>query len=123
MISAITLACAISSACCHSSDAVAITNAIDQATDDDRLRAVMVVYAWAESRLQVHPRAESWDARAGRAIGPWQLWQGGTLPLNQQAVTWLQLVERGGLVGVDSSQPRALHRLRYAEDLLDRVVP
>lgn len=78
----------------------------------------MVVYAWHESRLQLHPRAESWDARAGRAIGPWQLWQGGTLPLEQQAVTWLQLVERQGIVGVDSSERRAFRRLRFAERLL-----
>src|SRR5262249_2096962 len=34
--------------------------------------ALMTTYAWLESGAQAHPRAFSWDARAGKSCGPWQ---------------------------------------------------
>jgi hypothetical protein len=122
VIAALVLMCALSPRACHSDDAGAIARAVDAATDDDRLRAVLVVYAYAESRWRLHPRAESWDARAGLARGPWQLWGAvGGMPLEVQARAWLANVEGGGLAGVDSSPRRAARRAAYAAALLDRA--
>lgn len=121
MIPAIVLACALSATECHSLDAQRIASAIDDATGDDRLRAVLVVYAYHESRWQVRPAPSSWDARAGVARGPWQLWTGGTLTLRDQARVWLSDVQSAGLAGVDSSPARASRRAREAQALLGRV--
>lgn len=124
MIHAAALACALLSRpgpCELPGDADVIMPAIDAATDDDRLRAVLVTYAWHESRWRVHPRAESWDAIEGRARGPWQLWSGGDAPLEAQARTWLDCVQRAGLASVDSSPRRAARRADEARRLLVRA--
>lgn len=119
MIPALILACALHEPACHSDDARAIASAIDHATDDDRLRAVLVVYAWSESSWMRNPHPWSWDARAGIAHGPWQLWgASGLATLDEQARTWLRLVQRGGLAALDSSPSRATHRAQRAERLL-----
>lgn len=121
MIAALTLLCAIHATACKTDDARAIATAIEQATDDDGLRAHLAIYAWHESGFQVHPRAQSWDALAGRAQGPWQLWSGGSDGLRAQAQRWLWLVQRGGLAMLDSSPRRAVHRAQEAQRLLERV--
>lgn len=118
MIAALTLMCVLQSHACATDDARAIAAAIDVATDDDGLRAHLVTYAWHESSFQVHPRAQSWDALAGRARGPWQLWAGGDASLEAQARQWLFLAQRGGLAALDSSPRRAVRRAREAQWLL-----
>jgi len=123
VIPALVLLCAIHSRACQTDDARAIARAIDAATEDDGLRAHLATYAWHESRFQRHPRAESWDAIAGRARGPWQLWQGGDTDLLTQARAWLYLVQRGGLAALDSSPRRAARRAREAQRLLARLSP
>lgn len=119
MLTALALACALSSAACQTRDAKDIAAAIDRQTQDEGLRAVLVVYAWHESHLQRHPRPESWDARAGRARGPWQLWYGGDASLDDQARIWLANVQASSLAGVDSSPSRAWRRAREAQALVE----
>jgi hypothetical protein len=48
------------------------------------------IYAEHESGWQLRPRAESWDARRGLAVGPWQLW-GAPASLPDQARRWVAL--------------------------------
>ena len=120
-LSALLLMCSLSAHSCKSDEARQIASAIDSATDDDRLRSVLVTYAWLESRWQLTPRPESWDAKAGIARGPWQLWHGGDADLAAQARTWLALVQRGGLAALDSSPVRASRRAAFAQRLLDRT--
>jgi len=121
MIAAITLMCALHSSACKTDDARAIASAIEQATDDDGLRAHLAVYAWHESGFRIHPRPVAWDALAGKAQGPWQLWTGNTASVGDQARHWLWLVQRGGLAALDSSPRRARHRAQEAQRLLDRA--
>ena len=122
MLAAALLMCALSARECRSDDARAIATAIDSATDSDELRAALVTYAWYESRWQLHPRAESWDALAGLATGPWQLWgSAGHLDLDGQARAWLRNVEHAGLASVDSSPARASHRAAVAEKLVSKA--
>ena len=121
MIAALALACTLSATECRSDDARAIASAIDAATDDDGLRAVLVTYAWYESRWRLEPRPESPDARAGKARGPWQEWLADGLTLDQQAARWLYCVQRAGLASVDSSPRRASHRAQVAATLLERA--
>jgi hypothetical protein len=124
MIAALALMCQLSAAECASSDARAIARAVDAATDDDRLRAVLVVYAHRESHWTVRPRPWSWDARAGVARGPWQLWgPAGSLGLTGQASAWLSSVQSAGLAGVDSSPRRAARRARIAAGLVSTAPP
>ena len=119
MLTALALACALSSTECRSLDAARITDAIDAVTDDDGLRAILVVYSYHESHWQTRPRAWSWDARAGKARGPWQLWTGGDEPVESQARTWLGNVQASSLASVDSSPSRAWRRAREAQALVE----
>ena len=123
MLPALILACALAPQECHSDDARAIAAAIDAATDDDRLRAVLVVYAVAESHLRLDPAPMSWDARAGLARGPWQMWSSHDLPLAVQARTWLRWVQAGGLAALDSSPRRAARRAARAAQLIASASP
>ena len=122
-VAALALMCALSAPECRSDDARRIATAIDAATDDDRLRAVEVVYSYDESRWSLHPACWSWDCRRGLARGPFQLWHGGDRPLEEQARGWLRLVQAAGLAGVDSSPTRATRRARRAERLLAAASP
>jgi hypothetical protein len=119
MLTAIVLMCRLSATECDSSDAHRIAAAIDTATEHEGLRSHLVEYSYKESHWQLHPRAESWDARAGKARGPWQLWFGGDADLTTQAVTWLRNVQQAGLASVDSSPSRAARRAQAAQRLLD----
>jgi hypothetical protein len=107
---------------CLTQEGREIAIAIDAATNDDGLKAHLVVYAWHESRFQFHPRAKTWDALAGIAKGPWQLWVGGDGPAWLQARRWLWCVQRAGLPSVDSSPSRAYRRALEAQRLLDQVL-
>lgn len=118
MIAALTLMCALSASECASSDARQIADAIDDATQDDGLRAVLTVYSHAESHWAINPKPCSWDSLAGVARGPWQLWYGGDAPLGDQARTWLHIVQQAGLASVDSSPARARKRAARAARLL-----
>lgn len=119
MIAAFTLMCLLAPAECRSSDAAQIARAIDAATEDGGLRAHLVVYSHRESHWTISPRPWSWDARAGIARGPWQLWgSAGRLGLEDQARSWLKNVQQAGLPGVDSSRRRAWQRARIAERLV-----
>lgn len=117
--------CAVHGGACQTSDARAIATAVDAATDSDELRAELVVAAWEESGFRLHPRPQSWDAHAGIARGPWQLWRGGDGPLATQARAWLWLAQRGGLAGMCGYGPAAARiafaRAREAERLLALV--
>lgn len=125
MISAIVMACAVHSYACRSSDAHQIATAIDTATDSDELRAQLIVAAWEESGFRLHPPASSWDAHAGLARGPFQLWHGGDRSLVEQARSWLWLAQRGGLPGMCGNGPAAARlawrRAHEAERLLELV--
>lgn len=50
------------------------------------------VYAERESAWQLTPRPWSWDAKAGLARGPWQLWNA-PASLPDQARAWVHLRE------------------------------
>ena len=112
-------------------DARAVAEAIATAVERDGANApvtgshaedaaLLAYYAALESGLHVHPRAWSWDARAGVSVGPWQLRAplatGRTLA--EQAASWLALARAGGIAGVDSSPSRAERRGRRARALL-----
>lgn len=121
MISAIAMMCALAAQECHTSDASRIARAIDVAVEDDRLRALLVVYAHHESGWQLNPPAHSWDAKAGRSCGTWQQRcdriKGHGLVWRARA--WLQDVQASSLGGVDSSPSRAMRRVAEAEKVLD----
>lgn len=125
MIPALVLMCAVHSYACRSGDARAIAAAVDAATDDDELRAQLVVAAWEESSFRLHPRPQSWDAHVGLARGTWQLWHGGDGAPIDQARAWLWLAQRGGLAGMCGTGPAAARmayrRAREAERLLELV--
>jgi hypothetical protein len=71
-------------------------DAIEFATKDPREAVLMLVVAKAESDVQEHPRPQSWDARAGKANGLWQLWgPDGLKSPREQAVAWLALYHDG----------------------------
>lgn len=118
MIPALVLMCRLSATECHSPDAQRIATVIDATTDHDGLRAHMVLYSHAESHWTINPRPWSWDARAGIAHGPWQLWGRPELTLEEQARAWLHNVEAAGLASVDSSPRRAARRAVRAARLL-----
>jgi hypothetical protein len=119
MIPSLALACHLSAAECHSTDARRITDAIDAATQDDGLRAHLVVYSYHESHWRLHPEPASWDALAGVAHGFLQLWgAAGRETPEKQARSWLWLVQRGGLAALDSSPTRAARRASEAARLL-----
>ena len=126
MIAALTMMCAVQGAACQYPDARAIAGAIDAATEDDGLRAQLVVSAWHESRFRVRPKPDAWDSRIGLAIGPWQEWSATTdTPLRVQASRWLWMVARGGypaLCGYGHAAARiAYARAREAAALLEIV--
>ena len=122
MISALLIMCAIHHGACQTTSAHRIADAIDAVTDSEELRAVLSVYAFAESGFQEHPAPVSWDARVGLAVGPWSMWNvTSDTPLTVQAHRWLWACERGGLAALDSSPKRAYHRAHYAQIVLDRV--
>lgn len=125
MIPALVMMCAVQSYACRSADARAIAAAVDVATDDDGLRAHLVVSAWEESGFRLRPRPQSWDAHAGLAKGPWQLWRGGDADVLTQARSWLWMAQRGGLAGMcgngAAAARMAARRGREAMKLLELV--
>ncbi len=50
-----------------------VVDAVARSTTDPQEIALMVVYAWRESEASQHPTPHSWDSKAGRACGPWQI--------------------------------------------------
>ena len=119
MLTALALACALAPAECHATYAAPVFAAIDAATDHEGLRAHLVEYGYRESHWMPHPRAESWDARAGVAHGFLQLWgPAGSLPLVDQCRAWLLNVQASSLASVDSSPTRAARRAAEAARLL-----
>lgn len=125
MIPALTLMCALHGGACLTTAAHRIAWAIDTATDSDELRAQLVVAAWHESGFREHPEPQSWDAHAGIAKGPWQLWIGGDGPLISQARGWLWMAQRGGYAGLcghgQAAARMAYSRAQQAERLLATV--
>lgn len=82
--------------------------------------ALLAVYARHESTGTIHPVPLSWDAKAGRSCGVWQMhcyavrgWS-----LEAQAGTWLRWVAGSSLAGVDSSPSRARDRAAEARAAL-----
>ena len=119
MISASAIMCSLALAACHRAEAQRIAQAIDASTQDEAERALSVTYSWLESGWREHPRAWSWDAKGGRAHGPWQLWgEQGTLDLPGQARAWIGDVRQGGIERVDSSARRARERTALATHAL-----
>jgi hypothetical protein len=120
MIDALVLMCALASSECQSHDAHVIAQVIDTATDDERLRAVLVVYAHRESWYHLDPTPHSWDALARISCGAWQIpcSYARTHTLAEQARWWLWNVQRRGLARLDSSATRAYGRARLAEATL-----
>jgi hypothetical protein len=122
MIPAAVLMCALSAAECQSDDARAISAGIDSATQDDGLRAHLVVYSHEESHWQLAPACWSWDCRKHLARGPWQLWgPAGRADLSTQARSWLHNVQASSLASVDSSPSRARRRAAMAERLVSEA--
>lgn len=122
MLSALTLACVLYSGQCKADDVRRVADAIDASTDDERLRAIMVIDAGFESGLRVHPRPVSWDARIGLAVGPWQMWSvTQDTPLITQARRWLWMLQRGGLASLCASRARAYRIAAAAQRLLERA--
>jgi hypothetical protein len=79
-------------------------------------------YAAKESGYQRHPKAVSWDARAGISRGPWQLWNCKTDDVYAQARDWkfrrdVSLKRWGDLRGLagNTSAGRALTVVRRQE--------
>lgn len=124
---------AIAPRAAHTRDARAIAAAIVNATAADCRRgyadcqleaAALVRWAWDESRFQIHPRPVSWDSKAGRVAGPWQLsaaFVAAHPSLVDQARRWLALVHQGGLSCVSPDARHARVRLSLAMGLVERV--
>ena len=93
-------------------------------TSHDEDAVLLVVYAWHESGFSERPRAVSWDAKAGRSLGVWQMQRQAVLghSLEEQAATWLRWAHEGGLAGLDSSPSRAARRELEARALLVRAM-
>jgi hypothetical protein len=100
-----------------------IVHAIADAAQTAEDAALLVVYGVHESGLSEHPRAWSWDARAGVSCGPWQLRCTLSSTPEADARTWLANVRRAGLAAVDSSSTRAEARRKEAIALLARSCP
>jgi len=81
-------------------DAIAVACADEASPRTCALTAT--VWAWHESNFQRHPRPYSWDAKAGRAVGPFQLLASVAdgMTVLQQAREWLREVRVAGLVSV-----------------------
>jgi hypothetical protein len=103
----------------------AIVSAVEQAHifDQDLAAATMAVYSALESGNRMHPEAWSWDAKAGRACGPWQepcaivrQWSAA-----RQARYWVRCVRSSSLASVDSSPSRARRRLELAVTAIEHV--
>jgi hypothetical protein len=93
---------------CLTQGARQIAIAIDAATDDDGLKAHLVVYAWHESHFRLQPLKPG-----GR--GPWRT---GDEPLWLQARRWLWRVERSGPTAVyNAPYRRAVEAQRLLEVL------
>lgn len=116
----------------QSKDAPRIADAIATAVEREKApasgeshavdAALLAEYADRESNLSEHPKAWSWDAKAGLSEGVWQLRsylvQGRSL--DGQASTWLGSLRAAGLArGIDSSASRAAHRLAEAREAVE----
>jgi hypothetical protein len=128
MLSALALMCALSANECDTTanDSRAIASSIDKATTDERLRALVVVYSYRESRWQTDPIPVSHDSHDLISCGILQMpcaYVASHPDLTRQIRTWLHMVERNpkGLAGVDSLLSRALIRLQAAEALLTKA--
>jgi hypothetical protein len=86
-------------------------------------------YAERESSWLANPRPQSWDARAGLARGPWQLWNA-PVRLEDQAVRWCSLraaslAQFGDLRGLPGATPAGVRIARsraYEANLLRYAV-
>jgi len=117
----------------RSRDATAIVGAIEQATGEDAARgyadapleaATMLLFARDESGLRLHPKPQSWDSKAHRVCGPWQLActfvEAHPSPVDQ-AREWTRLVHSCGLSCVSPDANHARQRLVAAWGLVGRV--
>lgn len=92
----------------------AVVDAIAAAAESPLEASELAVYAWLESSGKTHPRAFSWDARAGVSCGPWQLRCSLSRTPAEDAKQWIAIVRAHGLVAVDGSRSRAERRERQA---------
>lgn len=103
----------------------AVVDAIVAAGQDATREEVslLTVYAWFESNASSHPRAYSWDAKAGKSCGAWQepCSFAKTASALEQARYWLRELRASGLASVDSSPARAAKRQALAEAALASV--
>jgi hypothetical protein len=95
-----------------SPDAAPIARAIVAAVEADACNApvttdhasdavLLAVFARRESSALLRPAPQSWDARAGRSAGPWQMSPSvAKLPLERQASLWLRWAREGGVAGL-----------------------
>src|SRR5208337_2475514 len=100
----------------HLASATRVADAIEATSGgDERVAALMGVYAWRESSLQPNVVGDG-----GRSCGIWQMACAriAGLSLEQQAALWLRDVQASSLAAVDSSPRRAARRARLAESLL-----
>lgn len=104
----------------NSEIADAIAQAVEEAHvfDAELVAASMAVSSWYESSNRIVPTPESWDSKAGRVCGPWQIRCGIAQTTLGQARAWIWLVVHGGLSCVSPSRKQAEKRLAEAQELL-----
>ena len=107
----------------HQPDAGRIADAIAEAEPTVEEAATAALYVALESGVNEHPRAFSWDAKAGVSCGILQMPCAfvATHTLVEQVRWWLSAVRSRGLASVDSSPSRARAREAQAMRLLDAV--
>lgn len=130
MIPSLVLACALRHAYCHPTPAVRdFTAAVDAEVPDERIRALLVVFADHESGIDENPIPRSHDARDLTSCGVLQMQCGfvRTHSLRDQVRGWLWRVQRGkyGLAGIcgngDEAKRIAYARAVEAERLIDAI--
>jgi len=123
MITALALMCAFHHQACKFGDATIIAKAVDNVVTDERLKSLVVTYIGKESWFQIHPKGESWDAKALVSCGilqmPCEFVRHSTLEM--QVTTWLKWVAQSSLASVDSDPVRAWKRARLAERILEKA--
>ena len=123
MLTAAALACLLihrAPDCALPGDGAEVTAAIDAELAHEGLRAVVVRYAWGESRFRLQPHPESPDALDGRSCGFLQMpcYLVRHMTPREQVRTWIGWVQSAGLASVDSSSSRATRRAQEARRLL-----
>jgi hypothetical protein len=119
----------------HAPEEMRIAKAIDSAIQDDALSApatsshnldatLMALVAWHESRIAEHPMPVSWDSKAGRVCGVWQLscTFAAHASIEEQAREWLRQLHAYGLGTLSPDARHAVLRELQARDLLSKIL-